>query len=285
MTDGLSLISTSRKMQMSRSLLWLGVASIFISASWDPPASADVDVVPDSYAPSVTVGATEKVSPRNAVDVHDGSARIKAEFECDQGPGARAAGLSCRVTSFPGTWSPLPIERDLGDIERAIREVPMPPLKVQIQPDARTLVNVDTIFYTNPTHLSRTVTLLGHSVRLDAQPGQVHLGSRRRHDCNLGQARTALSREGRHAPVPAARRRPARPCRHHVSRPLQRRRRRLGDPRRDAHGPRSDHFAGRRRGRTSAHPLTRFSRQSAGATMARCASPITSSTSWATPRS
>ena len=74
------------------------------------------------------------------------------------------------METFPGTWSPLPTESDLGDIERAIREVPMPPLRVQIQPGGRTLVNVHTIFYTDPTHLRRTVTLLGHSVRLDAEP-------------------------------------------------------------------------------------------------------------------
>ena len=46
----------------------------------------------------------------------------------------------------------------------------MPALKVHIQPDGETLVNIDTIFYTNPTHLRRTVTLLGHEVRLDARP-------------------------------------------------------------------------------------------------------------------
>ncbi|MGH3473298.1 MAG: hypothetical protein ACRDOT_00135 [Aeromicrobium sp.] len=46
----------------------------------------------------------------------------------------------------------------------------MPPLRVRIQPGGRTLVNVDTIFYTDPTHLRRTVTLLGHSVQLDATP-------------------------------------------------------------------------------------------------------------------
>ncbi len=46
----------------------------------------------------------------------------------------------------------------------------MPPLRVRIQPGGRTLVNVDTIFYTDPTHLRRTVILLGHSVRLDAAP-------------------------------------------------------------------------------------------------------------------
>jgi hypothetical protein len=94
------------------------------------------------------------------------------EFECDQAPGARAAGLSCGTSSFPGTFSPLSIDGDStpADMERAIREVPMPALKVRIQPGGRTLVNVDTIFYTDPTTLNRTVTLLGHSVRLEAQP-------------------------------------------------------------------------------------------------------------------
>ena len=57
-----------------------------------------------------------------------------------------------------------------SDIMTAAREVGMPALKVRIQPVGRTLVNVDTIFYTDPTHLRRTVTLLGHSVRLDAEP-------------------------------------------------------------------------------------------------------------------
>ena len=80
--------------------------------------------------------------------------------------------FSCNVNDFPGTWSPLPADGDStpADIERAIREVPMPSLRLHIQPDNRTLVNVDTIFYTDPTHLRRTVTLLGHSVRLDASP-------------------------------------------------------------------------------------------------------------------
>ena len=46
----------------------------------------------------------------------------------------------------------------------------MPPLKLRIQPDGRTLVNVDTIFYTEPTTMRRTVVLLGHSVRLECTP-------------------------------------------------------------------------------------------------------------------
>lgn len=65
-----------------------------------------------------------------------------------------------------------PANQDLepGDILTAAREVGMPALKVHIQPEGRTLVNVDTIFYTDPRTLRRTVNLLGHSVRLDARP-------------------------------------------------------------------------------------------------------------------
>ena len=46
----------------------------------------------------------------------------------------------------------------------------MPPHRLQIQPDGKTLVNVDTIFFTEPRSLRRTVVLLGQSVRLDARP-------------------------------------------------------------------------------------------------------------------
>ena len=46
----------------------------------------------------------------------------------------------------------------------------MSPLKLHVQPDGRTLVNIDTIFYTEPTTMRRTVALLGHSVRLQCTP-------------------------------------------------------------------------------------------------------------------
>ena len=46
----------------------------------------------------------------------------------------------------------------------------MPALELKVQPEGRTLVNVETIFYTEPTTLRRTVALLGHQVRLEATP-------------------------------------------------------------------------------------------------------------------
>ena len=130
----------------------------------------DVDVSPSRNIARLEATDKERPADQNSEKALDERPEPTKIAECDQAPGARAAGLSCRVTAFPGTWSPLPTEGDLGDIERAIREVPMPPLRVQIQPGGRTLVNVDTIFYTDPTRLQRTVTLLGHSVRLDASP-------------------------------------------------------------------------------------------------------------------
>ena len=133
-------------------------------------ADPDVDVDSIPWSPAAKVEAQEAQPPRNDGPESKASAESSTEPPCYQAPGARASGFSCALETFPGTFSPLPSEGELGDIRRAIREVPMPPLKVQIQPGGRTLVNVDTIFYTDPTRLRRTVILLGHNVRLDASP-------------------------------------------------------------------------------------------------------------------
>ena len=151
----------------------LTFAMAFVLLGLPAYADGDVDVTPSRNI--ARLEATDQQRPRADQDSGiDSDARSKPLkiAECDQAPGARAAGLSCRITAFPGTWSPPPADGDStpADIERAIREIPMPPLEVQIQPGGRTLINVDTIFFTDPRHLRRTVTLLGHQVRLDASP-------------------------------------------------------------------------------------------------------------------
>ena len=57
-----------------------------------------------------------------------------------------------------------------GEILRAVREIGLPSLPVQIQPGSSTLVNVPTIFYTEPKAFNRSVTLLGFDVDLVARP-------------------------------------------------------------------------------------------------------------------
>ncbi len=54
----------------------------------------------------------------------------------------------------------------------AIRRIGLPQLTVHVQPEGTTLVNFDTNFYVVPQDFSRTITLLGRSVAVDATPTQ-----------------------------------------------------------------------------------------------------------------
>lgn len=55
-----------------------------------------------------------------------------------------------------------------------IRRVGLPAMTVQVQPEGQTLVNFDTIFYTEPTTFTRTLQILGRDVEVEAQPSQFH---------------------------------------------------------------------------------------------------------------
>jgi hypothetical protein len=65
---------------------------------------------------------------------------------------------------------------DLGMVQRAFAELQLPASTLVIQPpDGLTLVNFDTNFYTTSTRpISRTVTLLGQRVTLEATPSTFH---------------------------------------------------------------------------------------------------------------
>jgi len=54
----------------------------------------------------------------------------------------------------------------------AIRQMGLPSLEAVTQPADKTLVNFETIFYTEPEAFTRTVTLLGQSVDVEASPSQ-----------------------------------------------------------------------------------------------------------------
>jgi hypothetical protein len=137
-----------------------------------PLTSGDPDdpkVHSDIFHSKVLVDVTHTESPesadRQAKSAKKGSREVPEGCFLDMSmPNYR-----CALQDFPDEAPP---NGDLspGDILTAAREVGMPPLRLRIQPGGRTLVNVDTIFYTDPAHLRRTVTLLGHRVRLDAAP-------------------------------------------------------------------------------------------------------------------
>ena len=57
-------------------------------------------------------------------------------------------------------------------ILRAFRRIPLPALRSQSQPDDKTLINFDTIFFTQAEPLTRQLTLLGQRVRLEITPSR-----------------------------------------------------------------------------------------------------------------
>jgi hypothetical protein len=52
----------------------------------------------------------------------------------------------------------------------AVRRIGLPALRVHVQPEGETLVNLDTIFFAQPEPFARTVQLLGFSVDVEATP-------------------------------------------------------------------------------------------------------------------
>ena len=129
----------------------------------------DPRVHSDIFDSKVLVDVTHRESPESAARQTRSANQTSREAPEGCFVDLSMPNYRCALQDFPDGGPP---NADLspGDILTAAREVGMPALKVRIQPGGRTLVNVDTIFYTDPAHLRRTVTLLGHSVRLDAAP-------------------------------------------------------------------------------------------------------------------
>ncbi|HET7414973.1 MAG TPA: hypothetical protein VFI97_04680, partial [Arthrobacter sp.] len=79
--------------------------------------------------------------------------------------------LETRCFGAPPTAAQTPTPRVTpGLVLNAIRRIGLPKLVVHIQPQGKTLVNFDTNFYVDPQQFSRTITLLGQSVDVEATP-------------------------------------------------------------------------------------------------------------------
>ena len=61
-----------------------------------------------------------------------------------------------------------------GDVLEALRRVGLPELTTKVQPADRTLVNLDTIFWTEPRPVALQLTILGQAVDVAATPTQYH---------------------------------------------------------------------------------------------------------------
>lgn len=165
-------------------------SSIVIGILASPAATgSDVDVVPDGLNPNVSLtardwstggesrrshrahsstgAATGPAAPRAQTRCFFDSANVQERrFERTFRCGARGT-----VASEPDEAAPQE-EPELteGDVRRAVSEVPMPALRVTVQPGGRTLVNVPTILHTDPRSVRESITLLGHDIDVEATP-------------------------------------------------------------------------------------------------------------------
>ena len=136
------------------------------------PAYAGVDVTPDPTLPGLQLEAlkeregSKRPAPTSPADDPTKPARQLQCFEGSDG------GMSCgdSFETLPGRPDDDEAELTEGDILRAVREIGLPSLKVRIQPGEETLVNIETIFYTQPQPFERSITLLGFDIDLVASP-------------------------------------------------------------------------------------------------------------------
>ena len=68
--------------------------------------------------------------------------------------------------------SAAPPEVTPGIVLEALRRMGLPAVRTHTQPEDKTLVNFDTIFYAEPTTFRRTITLLGQRVDVEAAPAR-----------------------------------------------------------------------------------------------------------------
>ena len=85
--------------------------------------------------------------------------------------GGRAPTGPCAQSRTAAAVGPAPLPQVTPGVAlTALRRIGLPALQARTQPEDKTLVNFATIFYTEPEPFTRTVTLLGRQVRIQATP-------------------------------------------------------------------------------------------------------------------
>ncbi len=80
-------------------------------------------------------------------------------------------GLVCSGNGPPPIAAVIPQVTD-AMVLAAFRRIPLPSLRSHSQPANKTLINFDTIFFTDAEPLTRRLTMLGQSVRLEIKPAR-----------------------------------------------------------------------------------------------------------------
>lgn len=140
------------------------------------PASGQVDVQPAPNSSSVQVEVTKRKpshqtfrGPTSSTTANSGGekeyeppCRIDPVFHADK------PRYICDLPPEPTDAQPARAQLTEGMVLEAVQEIGLPSLDVRIQPGSSTLVNVATIFYTDPAPFRRSTSLLGYSIDLQA---------------------------------------------------------------------------------------------------------------------
>lgn len=140
-------------------------------------ASANVDVKPAPYEAQVTLRGKKVLSPHKSNPFQPAKSSPnpvtnpikRPPVVCKVDPAAGTYGCRTTPRRAPVEEADAP-ELTEGDIARAVQRIGLPSLQVRIQPGDETLVNIPTIFYTEPRPFARSVDLLGFDIDLRAQP-------------------------------------------------------------------------------------------------------------------
>lgn len=131
------------------------------NAAW-----ADIDVTANPNASSLHLKAHKK-SKHHVPDSGGVAAKKpKAVTDCDSQEALDLGHCTAAGFNYTGSLKGAASEA----LVQAVREIGLPSLKINIQPGATTLVNLDTIFYARPQPFTKSVNLLDYAIDLTATP-------------------------------------------------------------------------------------------------------------------
>jgi hypothetical protein len=142
----------------------LALSASLLSAA-PAAASAGVDVSPDSSDHAIQVRA-DRSDPGHVLPLSSGDSRWLV-FR------GVAVSLSGELWIHGIKLLPEPTDHAAAiraRIQEALTRVPLPAFAAHVQPTTRTLVNADTILYTEPAPTDRTINTLGYTVHIHATP-------------------------------------------------------------------------------------------------------------------
>lgn len=86
------------------------------------------------------------------------------------GPDCALDGVVCDLSSYIEPVPETKKELTLGDVREEVERVGLPAIAVEMQPQGKTLVNLETIFYARAPQFERTVEILDFEVDLRGKP-------------------------------------------------------------------------------------------------------------------